>query len=108
MKKSYITNGFANSRGPNLISLGQGIKTGMAANFPTYADLPTLLSKIDTYGVRYTAAQSGGAEDRVLRDQAMDDLVNELHRAAYWVMYTCNGDRARLISSGFPVNREED
>lgn len=91
-----------------LLTHGQAIVAGMTANFATAPDLPALVLKLEAYSTALVNAMQGSLADKAAKDEAKAALIDELHHVGDWIVYTCNGDRVKAITSGFSINKEEN
>ncbi len=81
---------------------------GMTGN-ASYPTPPVLVADMTTQQTTLNnailTAQTGGPEDKALRDNVVQDTITMLRKNASYVDIHCNGDMAILLSSGFqPVS----
>jgi hypothetical protein len=69
---------------------------------PTIADLQAAL---DDLIEATTAAETGGKEQRVIRDQKRTALIDLLKQEAIYVTMIADGDVAIMLSAGFDVSK---
>ena len=80
---------------------------GGNANFPTPTpSLSDLGNVSDTFTLAVGAAMNGGKVEIMARDAARASLVAMLRTLAAYVQLACNGDLSKLITSGFPAQRQ--
>jgi hypothetical protein len=75
-------------------------------NFPTPS--PTLVAVTaanDAAKAAIAAAADGGRVLTAIKDAKMAQLAAEVRPLAYYVTITSNGDMAKLLSSGFPIQQ---
>jgi hypothetical protein len=79
------------------------------ANFPTLQDeLAILNTAYEAYVVAAGNALQGSAAQRALRNEKKAELVALLDSMADHVMVVANGNRTKLVSSGFRLNNENN
>jgi len=103
-----ITNGFKQMTDNDLISFGYDIKTGMTGNavFATPpAALGTLEKILPEYQAAISGARGGDEELRFIRKAKRVEVIALLTELAAYVTAICNGDPARLVSSGFKLKK---
>jgi hypothetical protein len=103
-----ITNGFKQMPDNDLISFGYDIKTGMTGN-PVFiappAALGTLEKVLPEYQGAITGARGGDEEMRFIRNAKRAEVIALLTELAVYVTAICNGDPAKLVSSGFKLRK---
>ena len=76
-------------------------------NYPTPTPaLPAVETAFAAYKVATTDAVQGGLENTAIRDARRAELVALLRQLASYVNGTANGDMPKLLSSGFPVQKQ--
>jgi hypothetical protein len=103
MENLRITNGF-----PKLSDAGLKVRTneiiaGVTANFATAPGLAALVTANTNFTDALSAAINGGKYEKALKNQYRTELIEQLHLMGNYVLYTCAGDRAMAISSGFSI-----
>ena len=95
---------------PAFENLSQSIYASMLENpyYPTpLPALTEILEAVNAYsGALVAAVQTRGKNEIALKNQARETLTSLLGQLANSVMTTANGDRVKLVSSGFPLNSE--
>lgn len=104
-----ITNGFKLFRDNNLIGFAYGVK-GKMQNNPTFPQPPATLGDLDKilpeYQEMVNVKASGGDEEMRFNKKAIRaKVITLLTDLADYVTLTCNGDPAKLVSSGFELAR---
>jgi transcriptional regulator of met regulon len=103
-----ITNGFKQMPDNDLISFGYDVKTGMTGN-PVFtappAALGTLEKVLPEYQSAISGARGGDEEMRFVRNAKRAEVIALLTELAAYVTTICNGDPARLVSSGFKLRK---
>jgi hypothetical protein len=75
-------------------------------NIPTPQPTPAALqTAVDDLTSANTAANTGGKEEKVLRDQKRDALIALLKQEAVYVTMIANGDTAIMLSAGFDISK---
>ena len=101
--------GFLNSDSDaQLIPDTTAIVTSMTSNPHYPAPAPTLAAvtaAINEFTVALNNAADGGVTLTAIKNARRKTLVGLLRNLASYVHVTCNGDMAVLLSSGFPVQR---
>jgi hypothetical protein len=69
---------------------------------PTIAQLQTGL---DDLSAAMAAANTGGKEQRVIRDQKRADMIALMKQEAQYVTMVANGDVATMLNAGFDVSK---
>ncbi len=103
-----ITNGFKQMPDNDLISFGYDVKTGLTGNpvFPTPpAALGSLEKVLPEYQGSITGARKGDKEIRFIRNATRAEVIGLLTELAAYVTAICNGDPAKLVSSGFKLRK---
>ncbi|MBK7752675.1 MAG: hypothetical protein IPI41_08755 [Flavobacteriales bacterium] len=79
------------------------------ANFPTpKVSMVAMNSMADALEAAITAATNGDRQSRILRDNLVLETRDMLRTQADYVRSECNGDRAKLESSGFELARHRE
>jgi hypothetical protein len=103
-----LTNGFKQMPDNDLISFGYDVKTGMTAN-PVFtappAALGTLEKVLPEFQGAITNARGGDEEMRFIRNAKRTEVIALLTELASYVTAICNGDPAKLVSSGFKLRK---
>jgi hypothetical protein len=93
---------------PLLASDGQTIVTALTDNLsypnPSPA-LPVVQAAVDAFNVAIANAAKGGTELTAIKNAKRAELVALLRQLALYVSATCGGDLAKLLSSGYPVQK---
>ncbi|HEX6432156.1 MAG TPA: fibronectin type III domain-containing protein [Niastella sp.] len=104
-----ITNGHKQSRDNDLISFAHGVR-GKMDNNPTFPEPPAALANLKKVLPEYEEvnykARGGDEEMRFIRKAMRANVIALLSELAEYVTLTCNGDPAKLVSSGFELNKE--
>ena len=104
-----ITNGHKQSRDNDLISFAHGVR-GKMDNNPTFPQAPAALANLKKVLPEYEEAnykaRGGDEEMRFIRKAKRAEVIALLSELAEYVTLTCNGDPAKLVSSGFELNKE--
>ena len=103
METLRITNGFNRLSDANLKIRTNEIIAGITANFATAPGLTALSEANQNFTNALSAAINGGKYEKAVRDQYKAELIEQLHLMANYVLYTCAGNRAKAISSGYSV-----
>jgi hypothetical protein len=75
-------------------------------NFPTPSPALTAVTAAnDAAKAAIAAAADGGRVFTAIKDAKMAQLAAEVRPLAYYVTITANGDMAKLLSSGFPIQQ---
>jgi hypothetical protein len=75
-------------------------------NFPTPSPALTAVTAAnDAAKAAIAAAADGGRVLTAIKDAKMAELGAEVRPLAYYVTITANGDMAKLLSSGFPIQQ---
>jgi hypothetical protein len=106
METLRITNGFQRLSDANLKVRTNEIITGITANFATAPGLADLSTANQNFTNALSTAINGGKYEKALRDQYRQELIEQLHLMANYVLYTCAGDRPKAISSGFSIAKQ--
>jgi hypothetical protein len=78
-------------------------------NFPQPpAALAQLIKELPAFNIALTNASGGDQEKVAIKNAQKAIMVNLLTELASYVTATSQGDRARLLSSGFALTREKD
>ncbi len=88
-----------------MITISGRIGESMAGNAAYPAPFPTL-AEVTAARTAYVSAVNGlsrGKQAIALRDQTRGALVHALRDLALYVQHASQGDRVKIISSGFPV-----
>jgi hypothetical protein len=103
-----ITNGHKQLRDNDLISFSYGV-TGKMDNNPTFPQAPAALADLKKLLPEYQEvnykARGGDEEMRFIRKAMRAKVITSLAELAEYVTLTCNGDPAKLVSSGFELNK---
>ena len=79
------------------------------ANFPTpKVSMAAMNTMADALEAAITAATNGDRQSRILRDNLVLETRDMLRTQADYVRSECNGDRAKLESSGFELARHRE
>jgi len=108
--QDIILNSYKRERDSDLGTLAIHIVDSMENN-PTFPDAPSELGAIKKLLPEYqTAVANAKGRNTVLISIKKDkkkELIALLTALAAYVTRTCNGDRTKLLSSGFPVSGEK-
>jgi hypothetical protein len=103
-----ITNGHKQLRDNDLISFAHDVKAKMNGN-PIFPQPPAALGNLEKVLPEYqgaiTSARRGDEEMRFIRKAKRAEVLTSLSELAEYVTLTCNGDPAKLLSSGFEINK---
>ena len=103
-----LTNGFKQMPDNDLISFGYDVRTGMTGN-PVFTTPPAALGTLEKVLPEFqgaiTSARGGDEEMRFIRKAKRAEVITWLSELAEYVTLTCNGDPAKLVSSGFELNK---
>jgi hypothetical protein len=104
-----ITNGFKQFRDNDLIGFSYGV-TGKMENNPTFPQPPPALGDLKKLLPEFQEAvnikaRGGDKEMRFIRKGIKTKMIALLSDLADYVTLTCNGDPAKLVSSGFELAR---
>jgi hypothetical protein len=103
-----ITNGFKLFRDNDLIGFSFGVK-GKMQNNPTFPQPPPALGDLEKILPEYQEVNlkaSGGDEEMRFNKKAIRaKVITVLSDLFDYVTLTCNGDPAKLVSSGFELAR---
>jgi len=92
----------------DLISFGYDVKTGMTGN-PVFPTPPAALSALEKvlpeYQAAITGARGGDEKMRFVRNDKKAEVIDLLTELAAYVTAICNGDPAKLVSSGFKLRK---
>jgi hypothetical protein len=104
-----ITNGHKQLRDNDLISFAHDVREKMTGN-PVFPEPPAALGNLEKVLPEYqgaiTKARGGDEEMRFIRKAKRAEVIALLSELVEYVTLTCNGDPARLVSSGFELNKE--
>lgn len=103
METLRITNGFAKLSDAALKVRINEILLGVTTNFATAPGLADLSTANQNFTNALSEAVNGGKYQKALKNQYRTELIEQMHLMANYILYTCAGDRARAISSGFKV-----
>jgi len=106
-----INLGFGKYTDAQLLVKSQAIHTAMTGNtnFPT--PTPTLAAvqtAIDDYATALSAAQEGGKTNVATKNVKKGELIDVLVSLGNYVTFTADGDEVKLVSSGFPVQKQKE
>ena len=103
-----ITNAHNQLRDNDLIGFAHDVTEGMVGN-PIFPEPPAALGKLEKVLPEYqgvtSKARKGDKEMRFIRKAKRAEVLVLLAELAEYVTVTCNGDPAKLISSGFELNK---
>jgi hypothetical protein len=103
-----ITNGYKKLRDNDLIGFAHDVIEGMVGN-PIFPEPPAALGKLEKVLPEYqgvtSKARKGDKEMQFIRKAKRVEAIASLAELAEYVTLTCNGDPARLVSSGFVLNK---
>jgi len=101
-----IKNGFKQLRDNDLIGFSYGVKEKMQNN-PTFSQPPAALDELGKILPEYQEvnlkASGGDEERRFIKKAIRSKVIALLSDLADYVTLTCNGDPAKLVSSGFEL-----
>ena len=76
------------------------------ANYPTPSPtLAVVQAAVDAFTTAIANAANGGTELTSIKNAKRNELVSLLRQLSYYVSATCLGDMAKLLSSGFPAQK---
>jgi hypothetical protein len=76
------------------------------ANYPDPTPaLPVVQTVLDAFNVAIANAAKGGTELTAIKNAKRAELVALLRQLSVYVTGACDGDLAKLISSGFPIQK---
>jgi hypothetical protein len=103
-----ITNGFKQMTDNDLIGFGYDVKDGIKGN-PVFTEPPVALGNLEKVLPEYqgaiTNARGGDEEMRFVRNAKKAEVIALLTELAAYVTAICNGDPAKLVSSGFQLRK---
>jgi hypothetical protein len=103
-----ITFAHKHMRDSDLINFAYGVAGGVDNN-PTFPEPPAALGNLKKvlpeYQEVHRKARGGDEEMRFLRKAKRVEVLGCLSELAGYVTLTCNGDPAKLVSSGFELNK---
>lgn len=103
-----ITNGYKQFRDNDLISFAHDVKGKMKGN-PAFPEPPAALGNLEKVLPEYqgaiTSARRGDEEMRFIRKAKRAEVISLLSELVEYVTLTSNGDPAKLLSSGFELNK---
>jgi hypothetical protein len=103
-----ITFAHKHMRDSDLINFAYGVAGGVDNN-PTFPEPPAALANLKKvlpeYQEVHRKARGGDEEMRFLRKAKRVEVLGCLSELAGYVTLTCNGDPAKLVSSGFELNK---
>jgi hypothetical protein len=103
-----ITNGYKQMADNDLISFAHDVKEGIKGN-PVFTDPPAALGNLEKalpeYQTAITGARKGDEEMRFVRAAKKIEVNTMLTELAAYVTAICNGDPAKLVSSGFQLRK---
>ena len=103
-----ITFAHKHMRDSDLITFAYGV-TGGVDNNPVFPEPPVALANLKKILPEYQEvnrkARGGDKEMRFRRKAIRVDVLGHLSELAEYVTLTCNGDPAKLVSSGFELNK---
>lgn len=109
MKIQKILYSFARLSSAKLVDFCQSVITQLTTN-PNVATpqpaITVLQAGMDDLIAANAAAKAGGKEQKVTRKQKKLVLVNLLKQEAAYVSVVCDGDIAKILSTGFEVSKE--
>jgi hypothetical protein len=109
MKSPRITTPFGVMADSLFETKSQSIYTSMLDN-PNFLtpmpDLPAILEASNNYSLALTAAQTRDRDAVAVKNDARGILTGLLVQLSNYVMTAANGDRTKLISSGFDLGSE--
>jgi len=91
-----------------LIVDAQGAITGVTSNVNFATPSPTLVvmnAALNAFTVAVADAVNGGAEFTAIKNAKRAELASLLRQLASYVTITSAGDMAKLLSSGFPIQK---
>jgi hypothetical protein len=86
----------------------QTIVTSMTGNTDYPTPSPTLAvvqAAVDAFNVAIANAANGGTELTATKNAKRNELAALLRQLSYYVSANCGGDMAKLLSSGFPAQK---
>lgn len=102
---------FSNLSDGNFLAKAQNIESSMEENpnFPTPSPtVEDLAAATGAYGEAYVAASTGNHADVATKNAMRQALTDLLKSLAANVTSTANGDRSKLLTSGFDVSKEKE
>jgi hypothetical protein len=103
-----ITNGHKQLRDNDLISFAHDVVAKMKSN-PVFPEPPAALGNLEKVLPEYqgaiTGARGGDEEKRFIRKAFRAEVIALLSELVEYVTLTANGDPAKLVSSGFELNK---
>lgn len=103
-----ISNAFKQLRDNDLMGFAHDVTVKMTGN-PVFSDPPAALGNLEKvlpeYRVAITNARGGDEEMRFIRKAKRAEVIALLSELVEYVTLTCNGDPAKLVSSGFELNK---
>jgi hypothetical protein len=103
-----ITFAHKHMRDSDLINFAYGVAGGVDNN-PTFPEPPAALANLKKvlpeYQEVHRKARGGDEEMRFLRKAKRVEVLGCLSELAGYVTLICNGDPAKLVSSGFELNK---
>jgi hypothetical protein len=108
MKIQKILYTFARLANAKLVIFCQSVITALKTNpnVPTpQPDIPALQAALDDLTAAISAALAGGKEQREIRKTKRLALIELLKQEAAYVSVVCNGDIAKILSTGFDVSK---
>jgi hypothetical protein len=103
-----ITNGHKLFRDNDLISFAYGVTGDMKGN-PTFPEPPAALGDLEKilpeYQVAINKSSWGDEKMRFIRKALRTKVIASLAEVAEYVTLISNGDPAKLVSSGFQLNK---
>jgi hypothetical protein len=91
-----------------LVTSAETIVTSMTnnADYPTPSPaLAVVKAAVDAFTVAIANAVNGGTDLTAIKNAKRNELVALLRQLALYVSSACNGDMAKLLSSGFPAQK---
>jgi hypothetical protein len=108
MKIQKILYSFARLASVKLVAFCQSVITKLTANpnVPTPQPAITVLqAAMDELIAANSSAMSGGKESKTIRKEKRLALIDLLKQEAAYVSVVCNGDVAKILSTGFDVSK---
>jgi hypothetical protein len=103
-----LTNGFKQMADNDLISFAYDVKDGIKGN-PVFTEPPSALGNLEKvlpdYQAAITGARKGDEEMRFVRAAKKAEVIALLTDLSAYVTAICNGDPAKLVSSGFQLRK---
>lgn len=103
-----ISNAHKQLRDNDLMGFAHDVTVKMTGN-PVFPDPPAALGNLEKvlpeYRVAITNARGGDEEMRFIRKAKRAEVIALLSELVEYVTITCNGDPAKLVSSGFELNK---